>query len=447
MFHLASSEVMAALTCLGTLLVFLCAYSLDCSWCRDFSFHDGLVLVIGCSIACRRVASGRKCVWPRETDFTSRVAIVTGASSGVGFSVAKQLVQNGWTVVLAARDEGRLLRARKEILSGNPRGRAVVLATLDLADFDSVRAFAATVLANKDYLPVSVLVNAAGVLRRHLYRCEGSGMEEMVATNAVGPMLLTELLLPLLDETAMRSGVSSRIVNVNSSCHKFLGMWHRRSPMEMLLRLHQALGKSSAANVGDEDAGGLHGGQLVNTANYEVSDFTLGNFVGYYGLSKLCLAWWTAVMAHRLSLRFLPDGKHGHLRTECLRVIIASCHPGIITTHLYRDLFPTFVLDHIIYYPSLLIGKTWAEGAQAVLRLCVEREIIHDGYYLCSFEYGGNGPIDGRSRHATDMEAARKFYAWAKERIEAQASAPARRKVSIVPDERIRRITTLKILK
>ncbi|RNF14180.1 putative short-chain dehydrogenase [Trypanosoma conorhini] len=407
MIHYVSSEAFAALACLLFLALAAAAHFFQWSFWSSMTKVETLVAVVSCAFACRGVASGRPCKWPRGVDFTSRVALVTGASSGVGYGVAQELSLHGWTVIMAGRDLMRLLKAKRSLAAQNPPGRLVVLGEVDLADLDSVRSFAASVLEQREKFPVSLLVNAAGVLRRHLHRCEDTGMEEMIATNVVGPMLLTNLLLPLLEEAADRSGASSRIVNVASSCHTFLGASRRCGPAEMLAALHpQPPGEGAAAAA-----------KAVPPA---LEDFTLGNFVRYYGLSKLCVIWWTSVLARRVSLRFFRHGDGNHLK-----VFVACCHPGIITTRLYRDLFSQRVLDRIIYYPSLLIGKTWREGAQAALRAGIETEnMVHGGYYMCTGEYGPNSGINCLSKDAMNMEEANKFCAWAEAQIEAQKNRP-----------------------
>ncbi|RNF01713.1 putative short-chain dehydrogenase [Trypanosoma rangeli] len=406
MIHLFSSEALAALACLLFLAIAAVAQFFRWPFWSSMTTADTLLAIVSCAFACRGVASGRSCRWPSDMDFTSCVALVTGASSGVGYGVAQELSQHGWTVIMTGRNLMQLLKAKRSLMVQKPSGRLVVLGEVDLSDLDSVRSFAASVLEQKEKFPVSLLVNAAGVLRRHLHRCEDTGMEEMIATNVVGPMLLTNLLLPLLEEAAERSGVSSRIVNVASSCHTFLGVRQRGGPAEMLAALHPqpSEGATVAAKAGA-------------TA---MKDFTLGNFVGYYGLSKLCVIWWTSVLARRVSRSFFRHGDGNQLK-----VFVACCHPGIITTHLYRDLFPQRVLDYIIYYPSLLIGKTWREGAQAVLRASIETDnMVHGGYYMCTGEYGPNSGINCLSKDAMNMDEAIKFCAWAEMQIEAQKNRP-----------------------
>ncbi|CBH14800.1 short-chain dehydrogenase, putative [Trypanosoma brucei gambiense DAL972] len=426
MLHVESSEMQAAITMCQFLLIWAFTHLFGWFWRVNMSGVSTTLLMISSCLICRRKAKGRSCRWPANTGKNSRVALVTGASSGIGFAVTQQLVEHGWRVVMAGRSEERLLEARKKIMVRNPSGCAIVVGVLDLSDLSSVRDFAEVVTGQKDQLSLSLLVNAAGVLRRRLHRCDGTGMEEMIATNVVGPMLLTELLLPLLDETALRTGASSRVVNIASSCHTFLGVAPQQGPLEMLKELHSRAPLS-------EDAG--------------PRDFTLWNFVGYYGLSKLCMIWWTNILAQRVSSLYLPTTGGAQPSQPLPRVSVACCHPGIITTHLYRDLFPTFVLDYLIYYPSLLIGKTWTDGAQVVLRMAVEEErLVQGGYYLCDGEYGEKSSNCCLSAYAKDMKAAEEFCAWANMQIELQKDTPRVPKLRTKKVDLPRRLIAVKLL-
>src|SRR5690348_14227932 len=97
----------------------------------------------------------------RITDLSGRTFVVTGANSGLGLATTKQLARHGAHVVLAVRNEAKGHRAVAEISDAWP-GSSLEVRRLDLADLDSVRAFADGVHA--DGLPVDVLVNNAGMM-------------------------------------------------------------------------------------------------------------------------------------------------------------------------------------------------------------------------------------------------------------------------------------------
>src|SRR5690349_6139712 len=92
-------------------------------------------------------------------DQSGRTFIVTGANSGLGREATKALAEHGATVIMAVRNEIKGRQALDELLEAQPRAQLQVRG-LDLADLDSVRAFAAGLHA--DGHAVDVLINNAG---------------------------------------------------------------------------------------------------------------------------------------------------------------------------------------------------------------------------------------------------------------------------------------------
>jgi 3-oxoacyl-[acyl-carrier protein] reductase len=136
-----------------------------------------------------------------------KVALVTGASRGIGRVIAQTLAEAGATVVLGARDATRLAEAVQEIEARGGKGEAVAL---DVAEKASVEAALGGLLAKHGRL--DVLVNNAGITRDNLLlRMKAEEWNEVLATNLTGAFLCTQLALkPMLKQ---RSG---RIVNVTS---------------------------------------------------------------------------------------------------------------------------------------------------------------------------------------------------------------------------------------
>ncbi len=143
-----------------------------------------------------------------------RVVMVTGATSGLGLAAAEGFARLGATVWLVVRNEDGGERARAAIAerSGN---HDVHVGLCDLSHLQSVTQFAERFAAQAERL--DVLVNNAGVLpaRRTL---SPDGIELTFATNVLGPFLLTNLLLPLLERSA-----PARILSVSSG-----GMYTQR---------------------------------------------------------------------------------------------------------------------------------------------------------------------------------------------------------------------------
>jgi retinol dehydrogenase 12 len=136
-----------------------------------------------------------------------RVALVTGAASGIGKATATGLAREGATVVLAVRNAHRGEQAVRDIRAHVPDADLQVL-ECDLSSQASIRDAARRFLAGHDRL--DVLVNAAGVFVKEK-RMTPEGNELTFATNYLAYFLLTRELLPLL-----RSSAPSRVVNVAS---------------------------------------------------------------------------------------------------------------------------------------------------------------------------------------------------------------------------------------
>jgi retinol dehydrogenase-12 len=141
-----------------------------------------------------------------------KLAVVTGATSGIGLETARGLARAGFDLVLACRNAEKASVVRAAISAESP-GVAVETLQLDLASLASIRSFAAG-LAER-HGSVDLLVNNAGVFC-DARRLTEDGFEMTMGVNFLGTYLLTRLLLPLL----LREGTvhqPARIVNVSSA--------------------------------------------------------------------------------------------------------------------------------------------------------------------------------------------------------------------------------------
>lgn len=142
----------------------------------------------------RRSAWGDNPQDPQPGALGGRTALVTGANRGIGKAVAAGLARLGATVLLTVRDRDNGERARAEILESQP-GADVRVEVCDVSDLATVRAFATDVSGRVAKL--DVLIHNAGVLPPT--RTEtADGHELSLATHVLGPVLLTELLVPVL---------------------------------------------------------------------------------------------------------------------------------------------------------------------------------------------------------------------------------------------------------
>jgi dehydrogenase/reductase SDR family member 12 len=136
-----------------------------------------------------------------------QVVLVTGASSGLGLAAAEGFAGLGATLWLLVRSPERGEQARARIVERTGNGD-VHVAICDLSELESVRQFAGRFREQAPRL--DVLVNNAGVMT-DARELSADGIELTLATNVVGPFLLTNLLIPMLIDSA-----PARIINVSS---------------------------------------------------------------------------------------------------------------------------------------------------------------------------------------------------------------------------------------
>jgi NAD(P)-dependent dehydrogenase (short-subunit alcohol dehydrogenase family) len=208
-------------------------------------------------------------------DLTGRVAIVTGANTGLGLETARELAAKHATVVLAVRDLGKGEAARADITAGVPDAEVSVQA-LDLASLESIRAASADLHERFD--AIDLLVNNAGVMFTPK-STTADGFELQLGVNHLGHFALTGLLL---DRMLPVDG--SRIVTVSSGAHKF----------------------KSTFDLSD----------LAGTEGY--------NRTAAYGRSKIANLLFTYELQHRLAAAGAPT-------------IALAAHPGGSNTELGRN--------------------------------------------------------------------------------------------------------------
>jgi 3-oxoacyl-[acyl-carrier protein] reductase len=136
-----------------------------------------------------------------------RIALVTGASQGIGRAVALELARSGATVALAARNEAKLAEVASEITAAG--GQAAAFA-LDVASEDSIKTGAKAILDK--FGKVEILVNNAGITRDDLaMKMKRADWDDVLATNLTGAFLLTQALM-----RPMMKNRWGRIVNITS---------------------------------------------------------------------------------------------------------------------------------------------------------------------------------------------------------------------------------------
>lgn len=128
-------------------------------------------------------------------DLNGKLAVVTGASDGLGLGLAVRLACAGAELVLPVRNPGKGAAALETIRAAVPRA-VVSLRELDLASLDSVAALADAL--NREGRPINILINNAGVMTPATRHATAEGLELQFGTNHVGHVALTGRILPLL---------------------------------------------------------------------------------------------------------------------------------------------------------------------------------------------------------------------------------------------------------
>ena len=168
----------------------------------------------------KELSAGRKSGWRGDRvtwtaadvpDQKGRVAVITGANTGIGYEAAALLAGKGARIVMAVRDLDKGSAAAAAITARNPHAQ-ITLQRLDLSSLASVRAAADEMKAVNPR--IDLLINNAGVM----FTPEGvtsDGIELQFATNHLGHFALTGLLLD-----TMFAVPGSRVVTVNSLAHR-----------------------------------------------------------------------------------------------------------------------------------------------------------------------------------------------------------------------------------
>jgi 3-oxoacyl-[acyl-carrier protein] reductase len=136
-----------------------------------------------------------------------RIALVTGASQGIGKAAVLRLAQAGASVALAARNEEKLAEVAAEITAAG--GTAHVF-PLDLSNEDSIKACGKAVLAH--FGQIDILVNNGGITRDTLsMRMKRKDWDDVLSTNLTGAFLMAQAVMPSMLKTRW-----GRIINITS---------------------------------------------------------------------------------------------------------------------------------------------------------------------------------------------------------------------------------------
>lgn len=219
-------------------------------------------------------------------DQTGKIAIVTGANSGLGYEVAKSLARKGAQVIIGCRNLEKAETAKSQIMEEFPDVSLEII-QLDLADLSSIKVFVKEF--NSKHQSLHILCNNAGVMMPPSREETADGFELQFGTNHLGHFALTGLLLDKLMNTE-----NSRIVSMSS-------FGHTRGYMDF------------------------------DDLNWEKSYSRIKS----YGTSKLA----NLLFAYELQRKLEASGS---------KTISNASHPGWSKTNLQRDTFAFRMLNPIL---------------------------------------------------------------------------------------------------
>ncbi|KAM7542130.1 hypothetical protein Aperf_G00000008163 [Anoplocephala perfoliata] len=281
--------------------------------------------------------SGGKCYELGRLD--GKLAIVTGANTGIGKETAAELARRGANVIMACRNIDKAEAAKADILSLYGKGRPtsmtknvvnakvrkylspvqpeqLVIERLDLSSLTSIRDFVQRICEGDT--KIDILINNAGIMACP-YDTTDDGFEIQMGTNYLGPFLLTELLLPAVK----RAGNGARIIFLSSLAH--------------------LLAKTGPIPLNMEKDG---------YSRFEC-----------YCRTKVA----NAMYANYLSKSLASFG-----------ILTASVNPGVVQTELFRFLGFFSLIPNILIRPFL---KTPWEGAQTTLYTVLTPKLTSGAYF------------------------------------------------------------------
>lgn len=372
----------------GCLLGFIATHAPNCP---VIPFEYQCLYLLGVMVLARFVAAGRRT--RRSKDLTGRHVVVTGGTSGIGRATAAQLAKMGADITLVARDSPHAKPATNYVrgYAKDAEAQTIRFQALDLEDFIAVRDFCKR--ARHTHAPIDILVNAAGCVRQQK-TVTRFGDDVQLAVNFLGPYLLTEGLLPLVE------AAHGRIVYVSCSAHVGVkgnaastylsgrGVWSSRvadkfdaleqygftklgnifHAQQLALRSYPEYQKGTVASR-------LTRQQPLNAAGTRKSS-TAGRRSGYADATAAA----AAATSTTSNSKSREESAAAAVRIEP-GFTACACSPGGVITNLYRDiaLASTF---HYLYYVYVFVMRTAWEGSQTVVDCCVRDDFKNGGYYM-----------------------------------------------------------------
>lgn len=278
----------------------------------------------------------------------NKIAVITGANSGVGFEISKGMLKDGYHVVMACRNSEKAALAKEQLLSEFRRAEISIF-IVDISDFASIREFAQRLKAHIDH--IDILINNAGILLNKS-KTTPDGTELQFATNHLGHFLLVSLLIDLMPDSQ-----ASRVISLSSIAHK-----------------------KAKINFNDLNC--------ENQPNWDAA----------YAQSKLaCL-----MFSDQLNRMLQASGK---------KIISVAAHPGGTDTGLFENMSPLLMTLLRFTFVPLFLHSTF-DAAKPALMAALSQSVNGGEYYGPTglLEMKGPPGLSKRSKYSQDVSVAERLW-------------------------------------
>lgn len=284
-----------------------------------------------------------------------RVAIVTGANSGIGYETARGLARKEVKVVLACRNLRKAEQAKAKIVSEYSPARIGVM-EIDVSSLDSVRGFAEQF--QRQYDRLDLLINNAGIMMSP-YKVTEDGFENQLATNYIGHFALTGLLLPMLTATT-----GSRIVTLSSLSYKWAEIEFDDLHFKQGYSKRRAYGQSKRACL-------MFAYELQRRLS--TADSNTSSVVAHPGLSNTNLDQYFPALIRPLGALFLQSAEKG-----ALPILYAALGESIRG----GEFIGPDGFQQMRGYPTVVDSDEYAKDKKVAERLWRVSEEMTDVHYL-----------------------------------------------------------------
>lgn len=286
-----------------------------------------------------------------------KVAIVTGANSGIGYEVTLGLVKKDFEVIMACRNLQKAEEAKAKLLRLYPDAKINPI-KIDTSSLDEVKRFVDQF--QKKYHALHLLINNAGIMMSP-YKVTEDGFENQFASNYIGHFALTGLLLPILTTT-----IGSRIISLSSLSYKWSEILFEDFHFEKGYSKTKAYGQSKRACL-------MFAFELqrrLTAAGYD----TL-SIAAHPGLSKTNLDQYYPVLIRPLGNLFLQPAAKG-----ALPILFAALDKNLTG----GEFIGSDGFQQMRGYPTKVEADEYSNNKEVAIRLWNESEKMTNVFYLSS---------------------------------------------------------------